>query len=74
MRFVTLSPAVAGARESDILHEPPVQLRPPIAEEAERGAVAFHDVDVDRRGDDAFVLAAQFGQDVAALVQMKLVP
>ena len=41
---------------SAVLHQPPVQLRPPVAEEAERRAVALDPVEVERGGDHALFL------------------
>src|SRR3546814_20399163 len=48
-----------GSGASDVLHQPPVKLRPAITEEAEGGAVAAHPIKIDRRDQNASLLAAE---------------
>src|SRR4051794_27467410 len=52
----------------DILHEPPVKVGPPVAEEAERRAVLLRLTEVERRHQCARLLRSELREDVAALV------
>src|SRR3546814_13431733 len=57
-----------GSGASDVLHQPPVKLRPAITEEAEGGAVAAHPIKIDRRDQNARLLAAEVLDIVTPLV------
>src|SRR3546814_8745379 len=57
-----------GSGASDVLHQPPVKLRPAITEEAEGGAVAAHPIKIDRRDQNARLLAAEVLDIVPPLV------
>lgn len=73
--MIPFLPSLArGGAASDILHQPAVQFRPTVAEEAEGGAVALDPVEVERRDDHALFLAVQLGQMSPRSSQMKLVP
>src|SRR5580704_8224740 len=50
------------------LHQVAVEVRAPVAEEAPGGAVGGEEIEVEAGGDDALVVAAQLGDQIAAMV------
>src|SRR5579864_578995 len=58
----------AHAPRSDILHQPPIELRSAVAEEAERRSVLFCTRKIERRYQGSSLVRAELGEDIAALV------